>query len=82
MVVSDSGPTPTFKVDDKAIIEAIYDERERKDEAGKSIYFPTLDLSPRFTREEADALVELKGCTKRYDYAGSRRRSIRWLIAR
>jgi hypothetical protein len=42
-------------VSDEDIINAIYDERSRKNDDGKMVYFPNLDLTSRFKRERGDA---------------------------
>lgn len=44
-------------VSDEDIINAVYDERGRTRDDGKMAYFPKHDLSPRFRRERANALV-------------------------
>jgi hypothetical protein len=57
--IDSDGPLAVAKVPDDAIIKAIYDERGRVKEDGDSVYFPGLDLSPRFTQERKEALDAL-----------------------
>ena len=53
------GQPASFAVDDADIIKAVYDERARKREDGKMVYFPALGDLPRFKSEKADALSNL-----------------------
>lgn len=51
--------TAKDNVDDADIIKAVYDERARKKEDGKMVYFPTISDLPRFNAESSDALKNL-----------------------
>jgi hypothetical protein len=58
-MIDSGGPLAVPKIPDDAIIKAIYDERGRVKKDGDSVYFPGLDLSPRFAQERKEALDAL-----------------------